>query len=291
MGALYGEQCMIDRESWSDLVSNSFDISLWASVSAMASANLSFNYNKTEVETFQRYTKERLVYSRGALPPADGEISTWEQNTFDEPNVLTITVEPLDTLPIQEYVSASVISNLEKALNEYCPSLVEEGIITSCEEPGPDPSHPKPRVWSHWSNRRDGLDFPIQECAEGQYVEKIQWKYESQIYGLSDFRLKCSGERFWRLPVIGGNHGKWTNIMDCSENGFRLATGREESWAGLVNVRAFCLKTETEINSNDDLRGKYNRDLECRLPGQQIVGLQVRKKTHHGLTNFRVLCA
>ena len=39
-----------------------------------------------------------------------------------------------------------------------------------------------------------------------------------------------------------------------------------------------CLGVETEITSNDDLRGEYNRDMECRLPGQQIVGVQVRKK-------------
>ena len=51
------------------------------------------------------------------------------------------------------------------------------------------------------------------------------------------------------------------------------------------------LGLETEITSNDDLRGEYNRDMECRLPGQQIVGVQVKKETHHGITNFRVLCA
>ena len=33
-----------------------------------------------------------------------------------EPNVLSITLEPLDALPIDEYVSAVVISNLRYVL-------------------------------------------------------------------------------------------------------------------------------------------------------------------------------
>ena len=70
-------------------------------------------------------------------------------------------------------------------------------------------------------------------------------------------------------------------------------SGRSENvyQPGIVNVRAKCLGVETEITSNDDLRGEYNQDIECQLPGQQIVGVQVRKETHHGITNFRVLCA
>ena len=106
-----------------------------------------------------------------------------------------------------------------------------------------------------------------------------------------DFKLKCSGEFFWRLPAIGNSNGVWDHEMNCKETGFKLTTGREDDWPGIVNVRANCLGVETEITSNDDLRGEYNRDMECRLPGQQIVGVQVRKETHHGITNFRVLCA
>ena len=55
MGALYGEQSMIDRESWSDMVSNDFNIGLWAGVSAAMSAR----------RTFQSYTEEEPTYSRG----------------------------------------------------------------------------------------------------------------------------------------------------------------------------------------------------------------------------------
>ena len=111
-----------------------------------------------------RYTKEQLIYSRGAAPPSDGKPLTWAQSTIEEPNVLAITLEPLDTLPIEEFVTPVVLTNLRLALDEYCPQLLEEGELSSCDIPPPDPPAPKPRVWSHWSNFREGDDYPIQVC-------------------------------------------------------------------------------------------------------------------------------
>ena len=120
----------------------------------------------------------------------------------------------------------------------------------------------------------------------------MQWKYQGATYGLMDFRMKCSGEdSAWTDPVIGNDNGAWDEVMDCSGSGFRLTTGREEFWAGIVNVRAKCVGMETEMTSNEDLRGNYNPDLECWLFGQQVVGIQIKKETHHGITNFRILCA
>ena len=91
----------------------------------------------------------------------------------------------------------------------------------------------------------------------------MKWKYQGHTYGLMDFKLKCSGEFFWRLPAIGNSNGVWDHEMNCKETGFKLTTGREDDWPGIVNVRAKCLGVETEITSNDDLRGEYNRDMEC----------------------------
>jgi len=288
MGALYGEQSRISSESWSYLVSKSFDISASAKFSAI-SATGSLNYNKTEAETFKRYTEEQHIYSRGAVPPGDGSPLTWAQNTIEEPNVLSITLEPIDTLPIEDYVSPVVISNLRLALDEYCPSLLEEGALSSCDAPPPDPPAPKPRVWSHWSNFGEGDDLPIQECPEGQYVEKMKWRYYDR-QGLMDFRMKCSNEH-WRSPAIGDNEGVWDNEMNCQDTGFRLAAGREDGRKGIVNVRAVCKGSQTEITSNNDMRGKYNRDLACKHGDQQIVGVQVRKDGRHGIVNMKVLCA
>ena len=81
----------------------------------------------------------------------------------------------------------------------------------------------------------------LQECGEGQYVEKMKWSYQGHTYGLVDFKMKCSGEFFWRSPAIGNPDGDWDHEMNCKESGFRLAAGREDDWPGIVNVRAICL--------------------------------------------------
>ena len=170
MGALFGEQSMISKKAWTEMVSNGLDIKFAASISAKANIdnidngniNTTTNQTNVEEETFRRETEERFTYSRGALPPGDGKSLTWAQTSIDEPNVLSITLERLDTLPIEEFVSDVVISNLRLALDEYCPALLEEGALKSCEKPPPDPPAPKPRLWSRWSNNRVGDDYPVQ---------------------------------------------------------------------------------------------------------------------------------
>ena len=68
----------------------------------------------------------------------------------------------------------------------------------------------------------------------------MKWSYQGSIYGLVDFKMKCSGEFFWRSPAIGNPNGVWDREMSCKENGFRLVAGREAGWPGIVNVRAIC---------------------------------------------------
>ena len=46
-------------------------------------------------------------------------------------------------------------------------------------------------------------------------MEKIRWKYQGNTYGMVDFKMKCHGELFWRLPAIGNPDGEWDPIMDC----------------------------------------------------------------------------
>lgn len=271
---------------------NGWNIKVMAGYSAMNNANISLNvdYNQTEAETFSSFTQEQLIYSRGAPPPADGDHLHWAENTFDEPNVLGLTMERLDTLYLEEYVSAAVVTNLGKALDGYCATLVAEGVLPDCNLPPPDPPAPRPRIWSHWSNFGEGSDYSAQECPEGQYVEKIRWSYQGHTYGMVDFKMKCSGEILWKSPAIGNPDGKWDPIMDCGDAGFKQLTGREDNtWAGIVNAEAKCVDGTTTLHSNDDYRGESNRDLVCNQG--QMVGMQVRQKTHHGITNFRILCA
>ena len=181
MGAIFGQQLMFTSDSWTYMVQNGWNIGAMADISAGFSAgiNATVNYNETEMESFDRLditnyeiqknhtnvfrqTTEKLVYSRGAPPPENGKALTWANNAFDEPNVIDLTLERLDSLYLEEYVSSAVVTNLGKALDEYCPSLVDEGLLPNCDPPSPDPSLPNPRIWSHWSNFAKGDDFRAQ---------------------------------------------------------------------------------------------------------------------------------
>lgn len=92
--------------------------------------------------------------------------------------------------------------------------MVEEGKLTTCELPEDDPPFPKPRHWTDWSNDNNdysagmGLDFPVQECPEGEFIESMAWKAWSG-YGLVDFKMKCSGSSSWTEPAVGDydHHG------------------------------------------------------------------------------------
>ena len=77
-------------------------------------------------------------------------------------NNLSFTLDRLDNLYLLEYVSAGVVANLGKALDEFCATLVAEGELEDCNLPPPDPPIPKPRIWSHWSNFGEGTDYRAQ---------------------------------------------------------------------------------------------------------------------------------
>ena len=158
MGALFGEQTMISRESYTTMVGDGFNIDIAAGFSATAAVDpdhSTIDYNVTASEIFKKYAKEQLLYSRGAPPPIDGDSLTWMAETFEEPYPYSLTIKPIDSLPIEEYVSTAVLNNLRIALAEYCPYLKEQGKLFSCDIPSPDPPLPKPRTWTDWSNVHD----------------------------------------------------------------------------------------------------------------------------------------
>ena len=87
-----------------------------------------------------------MISSQGAAPPQDGKPLTWKQDTFEDPDILKITLKPLITLPaVEEHLPASQFSNLKIALRDYCESLNLEGNLTSCNLPSADPELPSPR--------------------------------------------------------------------------------------------------------------------------------------------------
>ena len=135
--------------------------------------------------------------------------------------------------------------------------------------------------------------YLIQACDEGQYIEKMQWA--KKHYGLDNLKIKCSGKNVWNDPIQHWSENGWEDIMDCSETGragFRDVAARDVGlgWDRIVNVRAYCLKSEIAITSNKDMAGNWNKDLKCR-EGQQFVGVQPAYLTGHGFENFRWLCA
>ena len=162
MGAFYGQQSLISRESWTKMLVDGLDISITAGYSGLASINASLIDEKNITSTFQKLTTQQNIYTRGAVPPKDGNPLSWTNQTKNEPNMLSISLQPIYSLPIDQYANKSVKVNLKKALKHYCYALKEEREISSCNRPTPDPPAPKPRTNSTWSNDNGGADFPLQ---------------------------------------------------------------------------------------------------------------------------------
>ena len=192
------------------MVGDGIDIGLYAGYSAVVNVNATFGSNVVEAAVFRSYTHERKIYSKGATPPSNLEASEWIDMTKVNPMPMKLRLASIDTLPIQGLVSASVLSNIKLALSEYCPKLLADGKLSSCELPEDNPL-PKPRTWTKWATKfHSHLDEePVIECPEGQYVTQMQFKRIDRLnnfwISIQNFRLKCSGKKF--------SHFSDTNIV------------------------------------------------------------------------------
>ena len=201
MGALFGEQSMIQTEDYNHMVGDGIDIEVYAGYSAEGIINSTFGSNHVETEVFRSFTQERKIYSKGATPPSNLEASEWIDMTKVNPMPMKLRLASIDTLPIQGLVSASVLSNIKLALSEYCTKLLADGKLSSCELPEDNPL-PKPRTWTKWATKfHSHLDEePVIECPEGQYVTQMQFKRIDRLnnfwISIQNFRLKCSGKKF-----------------------------------------------------------------------------------------------
>jgi hypothetical protein len=89
------------------------------------------------------------LYSTGKAPPTDGNIGSWMSSVIDSPQPLTIKLGSLNELsPLQKYLEKKpeVLTNIKKALHEYCEKLKSEGAVSSCKKPEPDPPFPKSKL-------------------------------------------------------------------------------------------------------------------------------------------------
>ena len=107
------------------------------------------NSQKQQAQNFMKECKTQKLYSTGKAPPQDGKSETWMNSVINSPEPLTIKLESLDNLDaLKKYLKSKpkVLTNLKKALNEYCEDLKSEGAVLSCNKPGPDPPFPKSKL-------------------------------------------------------------------------------------------------------------------------------------------------
>ena len=100
---------------------------------------------KKQAQNFKKECKTQKLYSTGKAPPQDGKSETWMNSVISSPEPLTIKLGSLDNLDaLKKYLKSKpkVLTNLKKALNEYCEDLKSEGAVSSCEKPEPDPPLP-----------------------------------------------------------------------------------------------------------------------------------------------------
>ena len=104
---------------------------------------------RKKAQNFMKECKTQKLYSTGKAPPQDGKSETWMNSVISSPEPLTITLGSLDNLDaLKKYLKSkpNVLTNLKKALNEYCEELKSEGAVLSCKKPGPDPPFPKSKL-------------------------------------------------------------------------------------------------------------------------------------------------
>jgi len=147
MGARYGEQSTISKESWGKMVSDGVNVGVAASYSGKFSIGGSTmtNTEKSEAESFRRETSEQNIYSIGKAPPANGDSNAWMQGILEEPQPIFLKLEPLNEMrALIQYLEhkPTVVENIKRAMGGYCSSLMEKGIVSSCQGLPEDPSFP-----------------------------------------------------------------------------------------------------------------------------------------------------
>ena len=148
MGALYGQQSSISSESWGKMVEQGIKIDVSAGYSGAFSVNAKSmtDDERKKAQNFQKECKSQKLYSTGKAPPQDGKPESWMSSVISSPQPLTIKLESLDNLdPLKKYLKSKpeVMTNLKKAMKEYCEDLKSAGAVSSCKKPGQDPPFPK----------------------------------------------------------------------------------------------------------------------------------------------------
>lgn len=305
MGSYYLFQSMISSQSWMKMISENLDIGAYVKAAAMASANFTFGYNKTMSEDFHQYSSEQITLYKGKKPPTGQNMDEWITGSIEEPQPIKTNLVPLYDLYLYDYINDSVLANLKKAIDEYCPKLLENGELETCDELPEDPPLPKPRHYTKWSTDNHaysagmGIEWPVLECPEGDWIEAIQWFEDQHHHGITDVRIKCAKVDEWSDPSVGDydhgglwhGDGDWNHAVTCKD-GFGQLVAKDEyvGLRGVVNVKHWCFNSQVEIETTETSWGKYKRELPCG-ENQQVVGVQIREEVYHGVIDLRIKCA
>jgi len=157
-GAIFGVRSTFLSSGYSQMESTTVDMSayaadhMWifsAAVSAMSQQQIQM------ASTYQRFVNKTSVYSYGGKLPANGSVSAWLNTVTSNSLPLTSDFMPLsdvmDPLYITDFnVSAlKIIQNNTQycILNEYCPWLVSQGVVSQCTGLGPDAPLPPSSIF------------------------------------------------------------------------------------------------------------------------------------------------
>ncbi|CAB9518071.1 MAC Perforin domain containing protein [Seminavis robusta] len=135
MGSIYGEQTFISSSDMKSMLSQGINIELAASASGAFGAGKaegSLDYDAQKTMTFRNSASKRNVYSRGAKPPGDGDVTKWLEQSSNNPVPTYTELQSISDLPIFDG-KAGVRTALRNYLNGYC-EAINPGQCTAGEE-------------------------------------------------------------------------------------------------------------------------------------------------------------
>jgi len=184
-------------------------------------------------------------------------------------------------------------AGLRAALNAYCKLLLQDGDLSSCDAPAPNPI-PKEEV-SKYLSWASGY-FPAAPtyknyaCPEHAYLTQMWWR-EQTTKGLVDVKASCSDGT--ALRWADDDNGNWNQVLSCP-NGFANIRGKAQSGYGIINVLVDCIEQGT-FQSNSNQEGEWKETLSCPSDAPVLVGMEVMYETgwpnDFGIVNYRPRCS
>ena len=107
------------------------------------SSGITTETEKVQASKYSTARKSSDTHSVGSIPPADGSVATWTQQTFNSPAPIYLELEPIE-LVVQRALGNDanhlVLQTLKKALSQYCPNYLRDAkhLAKDCDKPKPN---------------------------------------------------------------------------------------------------------------------------------------------------------